>query len=262
MLGQRGKQKSRTWTNFLLLKSHQSGNLVLVSFNWHGEWAMTVAANNTAVPKAVPRDPSSCSAVYIGLFFKWRKKEQPRWEFCASVAIERWGNKLLNLSNHTVPREFLKWGWSKTLKFEPRAHIPSFNIWWDSLLQRTEYKCLLITGPTIISSCPCAFPCQNVNGIKISIHSSQFSCNKISLKAGREEKWTWKRSNSWTINYKDVLSANWTHLSLANALLFNVQRSWFYVNCSLLFFSVTISIPGTSKASKGGRLCKAINMWK
>lgn len=36
---------------------------------------MTVAANNTAVPKAVPRDPSSCSAVYIGLFFKWRKKK-------------------------------------------------------------------------------------------------------------------------------------------------------------------------------------------
>lgn len=36
------------------------------------------------------------------------KKEQPRWEFCASVAIERWGNKLLNLSNHTVPQEFLK----------------------------------------------------------------------------------------------------------------------------------------------------------
>lgn len=32
------------------------------------------AANNIAVPTAVPRDLSSCSAVYIGLCFKWRKK--------------------------------------------------------------------------------------------------------------------------------------------------------------------------------------------
>lgn len=36
---------------------------------------MMVAANNIAVPTAVPRDLSSCSAVYIGLFFKWRKKK-------------------------------------------------------------------------------------------------------------------------------------------------------------------------------------------
>lgn len=41
-----------------------------------------VAANNGRVPTAVPRDLSSCSAVYIGLFFKWsgkkKEKEQPR----------------------------------------------------------------------------------------------------------------------------------------------------------------------------------------
>lgn len=37
---------------------------------------MMVAANNIAVPTAVPRDLSSCSAVYIGLFFKWRKKKK------------------------------------------------------------------------------------------------------------------------------------------------------------------------------------------
>lgn len=116
-----------------------------------------------------------------------KKNEHPRWEFCASVAIERWGNKLLNLSNHTLPEEFLKWGWSKTLKFEPLAHGPGFNIWWDSLMLGAEYKCLLITGPAIKSSHQCAFTWWNVNGIKISIHSSQFSGNKVSLKAGREE---------------------------------------------------------------------------
>lgn len=31
-----------------------------------------VAANNAGVPAAVPGDLSSCSTVYIGLFFKWR----------------------------------------------------------------------------------------------------------------------------------------------------------------------------------------------
>lgn len=65
---------------------------------------------------------------------KARKKKQPRWEFCAPVAIERWGNKPLNFSNHTLPEECLKWGWSKTLKFEPFAHGPARSVWWDSLL--------------------------------------------------------------------------------------------------------------------------------
>lgn len=178
-----------THAQCLQLKSHQwflSWNFPF--FKWHSEWTAMVVANNVAEPTAVPRDRSSCSAVYIGLLFKWkRKKEQPRWEFCASVAIERWGNKRLNLSNHTLPEEFLKWGWSKTLKFEPLARDPGFNIWWDSLSPGAEYECLLITGPTIKGSHQCAFPCWKVNGIKISIHSSQFSSNKISLKAGREE---------------------------------------------------------------------------
>lgn len=77
------------------------------------------------------------------------KKEQPRWEFCASVAIERWGNKLLNLSNHTLPEEFLKWGWSKTLKFEPLAHGPGFNIWWDSLLWELNTSVFWLQSPPL-----------------------------------------------------------------------------------------------------------------
>lgn len=36
---------------------------------------MMVTANNTVVPTAVPRDLSSCSALYIGLFFKGREKK-------------------------------------------------------------------------------------------------------------------------------------------------------------------------------------------
>lgn len=39
-----------------------------------------VAANNAGVPTAVPRDLSSCSAVYIGLFFKRRGKKSNRDE--------------------------------------------------------------------------------------------------------------------------------------------------------------------------------------
>lgn len=62
------------------------------------------------------------------------RRERPIWEFCASVAIERWGNKLLNLSNHTLPEECLKWGWSKTLKFETVTHGSARSFWWDSLL--------------------------------------------------------------------------------------------------------------------------------
>lgn len=154
---------------------------------WEIHWIITLVVIIAAMLTAVPQDPSSCSALYIGLFFNGREKKLPRWEFCASVAIERWGNKLLNLSNHTLPKECLKWGWSKTLKFEPLARGLGFNIWWDSLLLGAEYKCLLITEPSIKRSHQCAFPWWNVNGIKISIHPSQFSSNKISLNAGREE---------------------------------------------------------------------------
>lgn len=69
---------------------------------------MMVAANNTGVPTAVPHDLRSCSAVYIGLFFKWRKKSNLDENF-----VLQW---LPNLSNHTLPEEFLKWRWSKNLE--------------------------------------------------------------------------------------------------------------------------------------------------
>lgn len=35
-----------------------------------------VAANNGGAPAAVPRDLSSCSTVYIGLFFKRSEKKK------------------------------------------------------------------------------------------------------------------------------------------------------------------------------------------
>ena len=70
---------------------------------------------------AVPQSILACSS-------SEEKKEQPRWEFCASVAIERWGNKLLNLSNHTLPEECLKWGWSKNLEIRaPRTRVQALT---------------------------------------------------------------------------------------------------------------------------------------
>lgn len=40
---------------------------------------------------------------------------------------------------------------------------------------------------SIKTSHQCAFPWWNIDGIKISIHPSQFSSNKISLNGDREE---------------------------------------------------------------------------